>query len=192
MAPLLTIRVGDSLTAIHCPIFAEQWISQGCREVLHRDRLRDLEHNRGTTTSTSTTTSTASRIGRGKPKPRLSSNLHQPSADDSDQTDLHGVGHKQARPKAVQGRCQSSANDSDQTDEHGVGHKQAHGKTVPGRCQGKVLQESVVQAHVPTLKGIEESLRKACPGLDFQDFDLIEMYCKALEGVRQGSLLSSR
>ena len=37
MAPLLTTRVGDSLTAIHCSKLADQWISQGCHGVPLQD-----------------------------------------------------------------------------------------------------------------------------------------------------------
>ena len=36
MPPLLTVRVGECLTAIHCPKYAEQWISQGCHGDPHR------------------------------------------------------------------------------------------------------------------------------------------------------------
>ena len=38
MAPLLTVRASEFLTAIHCSKIAEQWIRQGC----HGDPRRDL------------------------------------------------------------------------------------------------------------------------------------------------------
>ena len=38
MAPLLTVRVGDHLTAIHCYQLAEQWVRQGCHGGLPRHR----------------------------------------------------------------------------------------------------------------------------------------------------------
>ena len=50
MAPLLTVRVGECLTAIHCSKYAEQWISQGC----HGDPHRVLREGWKSDSSTST------------------------------------------------------------------------------------------------------------------------------------------
>ena len=119
MAPLLTVRVGECLTAIHCSKVAEQWISQGCHGDPHRV-LRGQQPLSRSDSSTCATTSMSSSTRSGTSTSMSSSRLtravrarrghnqqdHKPHVDRSasqhgqhrdDQAGCHGDPHRALR-----------------------------------------------------------------------------------------------